>query len=198
MQPPHKIPAYQGFSSSMCGTRGFQYRVAQNLKGPYLYRSLSAKEPYNWWLFCGERLATSGILYIFATLQHVYAGYIYCLRITHIAHTHMQIRADTHTDKYTHKPAQSHMHKHIRNHTHTHTITHTGVEPAQSHVNQNVGWTRRESDVCRCCPWCADLNTSICIHVYISWVYSIGIEIHEFIYFNPIYPFQIHFQSPFV
>ena len=35
---------------------------------PYLCRLLSAKEPCNWWLFCGKRPATKGILCIFATL----------------------------------------------------------------------------------------------------------------------------------
>jgi len=35
-----------------------------------LYRSLSAQEPYNSWLFCGKRPTTKGIFCIFATLYH--------------------------------------------------------------------------------------------------------------------------------
>jgi len=40
---------------------------------PYLYRSFSAKEPYNLWLFCDKSPATKGILWIFATMwsRHV-------------------------------------------------------------------------------------------------------------------------------
>ena len=36
---------------------------------PHVYRSCSAKEPYNHWLFCERRPATSGIVCIFAPLQ---------------------------------------------------------------------------------------------------------------------------------
>ena len=34
------------------------YRVTRMHRVPYLYRSFSAKEPYNWWLFCGRKPAT--------------------------------------------------------------------------------------------------------------------------------------------
>ena len=34
------------------------YRAAKIRKMPYLYRSFSAKEPYNWWLFCRKWPAT--------------------------------------------------------------------------------------------------------------------------------------------
>jgi len=44
-----------------------QYRVATTHRMPYLYRSFSAKEPYNQWLFP----ATSHILCIFATLYMI-------------------------------------------------------------------------------------------------------------------------------
>ena len=45
------------------------YSVAKTHRMPYLYRSfISAKEPYNWWLFCEKWPATSGILWVFATL----------------------------------------------------------------------------------------------------------------------------------
>jgi len=30
------------------------YRAVKSDRMPYLHRSFSAKEPYNWWLFCGE------------------------------------------------------------------------------------------------------------------------------------------------
>jgi len=36
---------------------------------PYLHRSFSANEPYNEWPICGKRIATWGILCIFATLH---------------------------------------------------------------------------------------------------------------------------------
>ena len=32
-----------------------RYKVAEMHRVPYLYRSLSAKEPFNWWLFCRKR-----------------------------------------------------------------------------------------------------------------------------------------------
>jgi len=38
-------------------------------RNPVLYRSFSAKEPYNEWLFFEKRPATEGILWGFATLQ---------------------------------------------------------------------------------------------------------------------------------
>jgi len=47
------------------------YRVAKTHRMPYLYRSFSAKEPYNYWLFCGTWPATQGILWVFVNL---YAG----------------------------------------------------------------------------------------------------------------------------
>ena len=31
-----------------------RYRVAKSRRMPYLYRSFSAKEPYNQWLICGK------------------------------------------------------------------------------------------------------------------------------------------------
>jgi len=34
------------------------YRVAKTHRMPYLYRSFSAKEPYNLWLFCEKGPAT--------------------------------------------------------------------------------------------------------------------------------------------
>ena len=34
------------------------YRVAKMHRMPYLCRSYSVKEPYNWWFFCGKRPAT--------------------------------------------------------------------------------------------------------------------------------------------
>jgi len=34
------------------------YRVAKTHRMPYLYRLFSAKEPYDWWLFCGKWPAT--------------------------------------------------------------------------------------------------------------------------------------------
>jgi len=45
------------------------YKVAQIHRVPHLYRSLSAKEPYNQWLFRGGELATEGILCVFAALE---------------------------------------------------------------------------------------------------------------------------------
>jgi len=40
---------------------------------PYLYRSFSAKELYNKWLFGEKRPASQGILWVFATLyQELY------------------------------------------------------------------------------------------------------------------------------
>ena len=47
------------------------YRVSKMHRMPYLYRSLSAKEPYNSWLLCGEKPATKGMLCIFATLYFI-------------------------------------------------------------------------------------------------------------------------------
>jgi len=35
---------------------------------PYLYRTFSAKDPLNWWVFCGNWAATCDILWVFATL----------------------------------------------------------------------------------------------------------------------------------
>ena len=54
----------------LCTT--IDYRVANTHRMPYLYRSFSAKERYNQWLFCGKQPTTSGILWVFATLQQVY------------------------------------------------------------------------------------------------------------------------------
>jgi len=50
------------------------YRVVQTHRMPYLYRSFSAKEPYNSWLFCEKWPATWSILWVFATL------YVWCIR----------------------------------------------------------------------------------------------------------------------
>ena len=49
-----------------CCGRGL-YRVAKTHRMPYLYRSFSAKEPYNQWLFC-EKRPEKDILRVFATL----------------------------------------------------------------------------------------------------------------------------------
>ena len=57
------------------------YRVATRHRIPYLYRSLSAKELYNYWFFSGKRIATQGILCVFATLYHQYVN-VSC----HVAH----------------------------------------------------------------------------------------------------------------
>jgi len=46
------------------------HRVAKMQRIPSLYRSFSVIEPYDEWLFCGERPATEGMLCIFAALQH--------------------------------------------------------------------------------------------------------------------------------
>jgi len=39
-------------------TRRCTYKVVKTHMVPYFYRSISAKEPYNEWLFCGKRPAT--------------------------------------------------------------------------------------------------------------------------------------------
>ena len=57
------------------------YRVATRHRIPYLYRSLSATELYNYWFFSGKRPATQGILCVFATLYHLYVN-VQC----HVAH----------------------------------------------------------------------------------------------------------------
>ena len=44
------------------------HRVAKTHRVPYLYRSFSAKEIYDCWLFCGKWPAIRGILWVFATL----------------------------------------------------------------------------------------------------------------------------------
>jgi len=48
---------------------------------PCLYRSFPAKEPYNWWLFCGKRSATRDILCISTTLYPTFfiVGYVMCI-----------------------------------------------------------------------------------------------------------------------
>ena len=48
--------------------RKIRYRVGEAHRMPYLYKLFSAKEPYNWWLFCGKRPATQGILCLYAIL----------------------------------------------------------------------------------------------------------------------------------
>ena len=76
-----------------------RYRVAETHGIPYLYRSFSAKEPYNQWLFCGKWLATSekvgkkreqakapplaarpGILWVFTTLYDLFVRVTWCIR----------------------------------------------------------------------------------------------------------------------
>jgi len=44
-------------------------RMAKKHGISHLYRLFSTKKPYNQWLFCGTRIATYGILCIFATLS---------------------------------------------------------------------------------------------------------------------------------
>ena len=46
------------------------YKAAKTQSMPYLYRSFSAKETCDQWLFCEKTPATEGILWVFATLQH--------------------------------------------------------------------------------------------------------------------------------
>ena len=45
-------------ATPQCPTGSDRYRVAKTHRMPYLYKSFSAKEPYNQWLFCGKRTAT--------------------------------------------------------------------------------------------------------------------------------------------
>ena len=60
------------------------YRVAKTHKMPYLYRSFSAKEPYNDWLYC-----------IHVTLSHTPTPLPAC------TNRHVQVHVYTHIHKYT-------------------------------------------------------------------------------------------------
>jgi len=71
-------------------------RMAKRHRMPYLDRFLSAKEPYNYWLFCKKRPASHGILCIFATLYTTFcfgmilhpqvcdAVGLYCMFLAHV------------------------------------------------------------------------------------------------------------------
>jgi len=86
------------------------YRVAKTHRMPYLYRSFSAKEPYNQWLICEKWPATWGILSVFATLYiDTYTWEVSPL----FSYTHTHIHTHTHTRTHTHI------------HTHTHILQHT-------------------------------------------------------------------------
>jgi len=50
------------------------YRVAKRHRMPYLSRSFSAKEPYNYWLFLGNRPASYGIPGLFLQKNHISIG----------------------------------------------------------------------------------------------------------------------------
>ena len=52
---------------AMCCRVLRQYRVAMTHRMPHLDGTFSGKETCDWWLVCRKRLATSGILCIFAT-----------------------------------------------------------------------------------------------------------------------------------
>ena len=45
------------------------HKATMILRMPYLHRSFSSKESYNWCFVCGKRLAASGILCIFTNLH---------------------------------------------------------------------------------------------------------------------------------
>ena len=62
--PRVRVCMYRTCTTSPCtGTEHLHmYRVAKRHKMPYLCKSLSAKKPYNLWLFGGKRLAIWGIL----------------------------------------------------------------------------------------------------------------------------------------
>jgi len=62
----------------------YLYRVAKTHRMPHLYRSFSAKEPCNQWLFCGKWPTSYGILWVFATLYewvklHLWTNYVVCM-----------------------------------------------------------------------------------------------------------------------
>jgi len=58
LQPSLFWHIYNRVTSDRFGVIGFRYRVAKTNRTHSLYRSFSAKEPYNQWLVCGKRPAT--------------------------------------------------------------------------------------------------------------------------------------------
>jgi len=73
LNPPSQIADYWGVESSSQNSTAAKcrsYRVAKTHRMPYLWRSFSAKEPCDLWLFFAKWPATKGILWVFATLYH--------------------------------------------------------------------------------------------------------------------------------
>jgi len=54
---PRLFLVYRGLFMSLLCMYVCVYRVAKMHRMPYLDTSFSAKEPYNWWLFCQKRPA---------------------------------------------------------------------------------------------------------------------------------------------
>ena len=84
----------------------------------YFFGSFYSTEPYNQWLLCGKRPATSGILCIFATPQWMRVhAYKHARTHAHTQHTHTCTGCVLTRD---HKRGR-HTHTHTRARTHTHT-----------------------------------------------------------------------------
>jgi len=75
---------YSGGSKDSAPSRSL---VSKTQRMPYRYISFSAKEPYNSWLFGGKWHATSGTLWVFATLCVLYNLHSRAHPLFHLLHT---------------------------------------------------------------------------------------------------------------
>jgi len=78
---------YEGFPHSPTSNMSksdHRYKVAKTHRMTYLCASFSAKEPYDWWPFCGKTPAIQGILCIFATLYECVTSLVWMSYVSHM------------------------------------------------------------------------------------------------------------------
>jgi len=98
---------------------------------PYLYRSFSAKEPYNSWLFCEKS-------YQRMSYEYTYAHMYIC------RHRQTDRQTDTHTHTYIPRRTNTRALTHTRTHTHAHTHTHTHTDFHLHNTTENLDLKRFE------------------------------------------------------
>jgi len=130
-----------------------EYRAANRLakmrRMPYLSRSLSAKEPYKWWLFCGNLWHPMHLdrpvscIMVEGSPAVLHDTFSTHTHMTHSQHTHTWHILNTHThdtfSTHTHDTFSTHTHMTHSQHTHTRHILNTHTVCAMTH-SQDTLW----------------------------------------------------------
>jgi len=136
-----------------------EYRAANRLakmrRMPYLSRSLSAKEPYKWWLFCGNLWHPMHLDRPVSCIM--VEGSPAVLHDTFSTHTHMTHSQHTHTwhilNTHTHDTFSTHTHTTHSQHTHCmcyDTLSRHTMVRLQNTLSTHTHMTHSQRTHCMC------------------------------------------------